>query len=42
MEYLNYLPLEIFIKDLTRPNGVAISNDQKTLYVAISDPKTGE
>ena len=24
-------------KDLTRPNGVAVSNDQKTLYGAISD-----
>ena len=31
--------LSLVIKDLTRPNGVAISNDQKTLYVAISDPK---
>ena len=31
--------LSLIINDLTRPNGVAISNDQKTLYVAISDPK---
>ena len=31
--------LSLIIDDLTRPNGVAISNDQKTLYVAISDPK---
>jgi gluconolactonase len=31
--------LSLLIKDLTRPNGIAVSNDQKTLYVAISDPK---
>ena len=31
--------LSLIIEDLTRPNGIAISNDQKTLYVAISDPK---
>ena len=31
--------LSLIISDLTRPNGVAISNDQKTLYVAVSDPK---
>lgn len=31
--------LSLIIDDLTRPNGVAISNDQKTLYIAISDPK---
>jgi len=31
--------LSVVIEDLNRPNGVAISNDQKTLYVAISDPK---
>lgn len=31
--------LTLIIDDLTRPNGVAVSNDQKTLYVAISDPK---
>ncbi|MBH45934.1 MAG: gluconolactonase, partial [Flavobacteriaceae bacterium] len=29
--------LSLVVKDLTRPNGVAVSNDQKTLYVAISD-----
>ena len=27
------------IKDLTFPNGIAISPDEKTLYVAVSDPK---
>jgi gluconolactonase len=26
-------------KDLTRPNGIALSPDEKTLYVAQSDPK---
>ena len=31
--------LSLIIKDLTRPNGIAVSNDQKTLYVTISDPK---
>jgi gluconolactonase len=31
--------LSLVIDDLTRPNGVAISNDQKTLYIAISDSK---
>lgn len=31
--------LFLIIDNLTRPNGVAVSNDQKTLYVAISDPK---
>lgn len=29
--------LTVVIKDLTKPNGIAISNDQKTLYVTISD-----
>ena len=29
--------LSLIIDNLTRPNGVAISNDQKTLYVGISD-----
>ena len=29
--------LSLVVKDLTLPNGVAGSNDQKTLYVAISD-----
>ena len=29
--------LSLIIDDLTRPNGIAISNDQKTLYVGISD-----
>ncbi len=27
------------IKDLTFPNGIALSPDEKTLYVAVSDPK---
>ena len=31
--------LSLIINDLTRPNGIAVSNDQKTLYVTISDPK---
>ncbi|MBT4826122.1 MAG: SMP-30/gluconolactonase/LRE family protein [Flavobacteriaceae bacterium] len=31
--------LSLIIDNLTRPNGVAISIDQKTLYVAVSDPK---
>ena len=29
--------LELLIKNLSRPNGISISNDQKTLYVANSD-----
>lgn len=29
--------LSLIIKDLSKPNGIAISNDQKTLYVTISD-----
>ena len=29
--------LSLIIDNLTRPNGVAVSNDQKTLYVGISD-----
>lgn len=31
--------VEIVIKDLSRPNGVALSPDEKILYVAQSDPK---
>ena len=31
--------LKVLIKDMTRPNGLAISPDQKTLYVANSDEK---
>ena len=31
--------LTVVIKDLTRPNGIAFSPDQKTLYVANSDEK---
>jgi gluconolactonase len=30
--------LQLLIKDLTRPNGIALSPDGKYLYVAISDP----
>jgi gluconolactonase len=30
--------LQLVIKDLTRPNGIAFSPDEKTLYVANSDP----
>jgi gluconolactonase len=30
--------LQLIIKDLTRPNGIAFSPDQKILYVAVSDP----
>ena len=29
--------IEVLIKNLTRPNGITISNDEKTLYVANSD-----
>lgn len=29
--------LTVVVKDLTKPNGITISNDQKTLYVTISD-----
>jgi gluconolactonase len=31
--------LQAIIKDLTRPNGIALSPDEKTLYVANSDEK---
>jgi len=31
--------LQLLIRDLTRPNGIAFSPDQKTLYVANSDDK---
>ena len=30
--------LEVLVKDLTRPNGIAFSPDEKILYVANSDP----
>jgi len=30
--------LELIIKDLTRPNGIAFSPDEKVLYIAVSDP----
>lgn len=31
--------LELLVKDLTRPNGIAFSPDEKTLYVDNSEPK---
>jgi gluconolactonase len=31
--------LELIIKDLTRPNGIALSPDEKHLYIAVSDPQ---
>lgn len=31
--------LTLLIKEMTRPNGIAFSPDEKTLYVAQSDPK---
>jgi len=31
--------LQVIIKDLTRPNGIALSPDEKTLYVGNSDEK---
>ncbi len=31
--------LSLVIDNLTRPNGVTVSNDQKTLYIAVSDSK---
>jgi gluconolactonase len=31
--------LQLLIKDLTRPNGIALSPDGKVLYVAVSDPQ---
>jgi gluconolactonase len=30
--------LQAIVTDLTRPNGIALSPDEKTLYVAVSDP----
>jgi gluconolactonase len=30
--------LQLLIKDLTRPNGIAFSPDEKYLYIAVSDP----
>jgi gluconolactonase len=30
--------LELLVKDMTRPNGIAFSPDEKVLYVANSDP----
>ena len=31
--------LELIIKDLTRPNGICFSPDEKILYIAVSDPQ---
>jgi gluconolactonase len=31
--------VDLLIRDLTRPNGIAFSPDEKRLYVAVSDPK---
>ncbi|WP_421894734.1 SMP-30/gluconolactonase/LRE family protein [Marinoscillum sp.] len=31
--------VSLLIDSLTRPNGIALSPDEKTLYVAVSDPK---
>lgn len=31
--------LQLLVNDLTRPNGIALSPDEKTLYVANSDPQ---
>jgi gluconolactonase len=30
--------VSLFFRDMTRPNGIALSPDEKTLYVANSDP----
>jgi gluconolactonase len=30
--------LTLVTKDLTRPNGIALSPDEKTMYIAVSDP----
>jgi len=30
--------LQLIIKDLTKPNGIALSPDEKHLYIAVSDP----
>jgi len=35
---LSHGKLQVIVKDLTRPNGIAFSPDQKTLYVDNSDP----
>ncbi len=32
-------PVALVVKDLTFPNGIAFSHDEKILYVAVSDPK---
>jgi gluconolactonase len=31
--------LDLIIKDLTRPNGICFSPDEKILYIAVSDPQ---
>jgi gluconolactonase len=35
---LSHGKMQVIVKDLTRPNGIAFSPDQKTLYVDNSDP----
>jgi gluconolactonase len=35
----DHAKLQLIIKDMTRPNGIAFSPDEKTLYVADSGPK---
>jgi gluconolactonase len=35
---LSHGKLQLVVKDMTRPNGIAFSPDQKTLYISNSDP----
>ena len=34
--------LTLLTKEMTRPNGIAFSPDEKTLYVSNSDPRKGD
>ena len=34
--------LTLLTKEMTRPNGIALSPDEKTLYVANSDPEKAD
>lgn len=34
--------VDLLIRDLTRPNGIAFSPDEKRLYVAVSDPQKAQ
>ena len=36
--YTDNAPLQLIIDDLTFPNGIGLSPDERTLYVAVSDP----